>query len=165
MSESYTSKLLEKTNKTSELQTDEKTETPNFEEDTYEGSITSSRRCTVDSIASMNESELVSNDGFGSTSNSRRSTVDSLNDSIPSTIDSRRSTVDFVAFSGSHIDLSLVKAEPHSDDECTVPPSENSLVADMTTIKTEIDIKTEPKGKILNVKIKTVFNSVLIFRR
>ena len=154
MPESYTSKLLEKTNKTSELQTDDKTETPNFEEDTYEGSITSSRRCTIDSVASMNDTDLMSIDGYASMSSSRRSTVDSLqslNDSIPSTIDSRRSTVDSVAFTGSHIDLSLVKAEPHSDDECAAPPSEISVVADMTTIKTEIDIKTEPRGMILIV--------------
>ncbi|CAO1423013.1 unnamed protein product [Diamesa tonsa] len=147
---SESSKLLEKTNKASELQTDDKTETPNFEEDTYEGSITNSRRCTIDSVASMNDSDLnVSIDGAASMSTSRRSTVDSLqslNDSIPSTIDSRRSTVDSVAFTGSHIDLSLVKAEPHSDDECTAPSSDISSVADMTTIKTEpVDIKTEPR--------------------
>ncbi|CAO1420368.1 unnamed protein product [Diamesa serratosioi] len=157
MSESlYTSKLLEKNaTKSSEFQIDDTTETANFDDDNYEGSVTSSRRCTIDSIASMNDSDLMSNDGTASMCNSRRSTVDSLqslNDSIPSTIDSRRSTVDSIAITGSHIDLSLVKAEPHSDDECATKPSEISVVpTDMTTIKTEIDIKTEPTDRDAHV--------------
>lgn len=152
MSESLTTKMLEKPNKTSELQTDDKTETHNYDDDSFEGSITNSRRCTIDSVVSMNDSDLMSIDGAASMSTSRRSTVDSLNDSIPSTIDSRRSTVDSVAFTGSHIDLSLVKAEPHSDDESIAPSSDISSIADMTTVKTEpIDIKTEPKGMIIIV--------------
>lgn len=155
MSELMTAKLLEKPNKTSEQQTDDKTETHNYDDDSFEGSITNSRRCTIDSVASMNDSDLMSIDGAASMSTSRRSTVDSLqslNDSIPSTIDSRRSTVDSVAFTGSHIDLSLVKAEPNSDDESIAPLSDISSIADTTTVKTEpIDIKTEPKGMILIV--------------
>ena len=174
MSESsYSSKLLEKNaNKTSEFQTDDTIETANFDEDNYEGSISSSRRCTIDSVASMNDSDFMSNDGVASISTSRRSTVDSLqslNDSIPSTIDSRRSTVDSVAFTGSKIDLSLVKAEPHSDDDCATTPSKISVVqTDMTTIKTEIDIKAEPtdRGMFLNVHVQYEYLiTILIFKQ
>ena len=168
MSESNTAKMHEKTNKTSELQTDDKTEAPKFEEDNYEGSITSSRRCTIDSLASVKDSNLMPFDGAASMSSSRRSTVDSIqsfDDSIPSEIELKGPPSFYGGFAGLPININLVKSEPHSDDESTATSTDISSVADMTTVKTEpIEIKIEPRGIIVVLsRVRRVFNEFLIF--